>query len=388
MFNKKFLLSLLVAFAFIFVLSACSNDEASDVEAEKEIDSSESANNSESASGADSDFFKGENLENVVPYDTGGGSDVLARYVAPFLNEHIPGNPTVQVVNIPGAGSVMGMNEYMGFRDADGYNMIWSSGSTILNYLLQTEGVDYDFKDLTPIFGIPSGGVVFISTDTGYREPKDIVNLDEKLVYSGQSATGIDIVSLLAFEVLDLDVQAILGYEGSGPARVAFEQGETNLNFQTTPAYISSVEPLVEDGVALPLFTFGHADEDGNIIRDPAFPDIPSVKEFYEEVYGEEPSGEVWEAYKAFASRAYSIQKILWTKKDAPEEAIALMQEGAEKMANDSEFIEGSGDEILGGYDPLTGDDLTSLIEATIQTDVDQEILDWVANFIDENFED
>lgn len=384
MFNRNFILGLLVALTLAFVLAACGGNEEAGTDAETNdgADSTESAD-----SDGDADFFKGENLETVVPYDAGGGSDVLARYVAPFLGEHIPGNPSVQVVNIPGAGSVIGVNEYMGFRDADGYNSVWSSGSTILNYLLQTEGVDYDFKDLTPIFGIPSGGVVFISTDTGYEAPEDILNLDEDLVYSGQSATGIDIVSLLAFEVLGLDVHSILGYEGSGPARVAFEQGETNLNFQTTPAYLSNVEPMVEDGEALPLFTFGHADADGNIIADPAFPDIPTVKDFYEEIHGEEPEGEVWEAYKAFASRAYTIQKILWTKKETPENAIVLMQEGAEAMVADDEFI-GGGDEVLGGYDALTGEALEEIIESTIQTDVDPDILDWVANFIEENFEE
>lgn len=380
--NRKLILKLLAVLTFVLILAACGSgtDEATDSDGEE-------AEASDTDATTDGDFFEGENLETVVPYDTGGGSDVLARYVAPFLNEHIPGNPTVQVVNIPGAGSVIGMNEYVGFRDPDGYNSVWSSGSTILNFLLQMEGVEYEFKDLTPIFGIPSGGVTFISTDTGYEKPEDILNLDEPLVYSGQSATGIDLVTLLAFELLELDVQAILGYEGSGPARVAFEQGETNLNYQTTPAYASNVQPLVDNGEALPLFTFGHADADGDIIRDPAFPDIPSIKEFYEEVYGEEPSGEVWEAYKAFASRAYTIQKILWTKKDAPEEAIALMQEGAEKMATDPSFIE-DGEEVLGGYEPLTGDELVSLIENIIQTDVEPDILEWVSNFIEENFDE
>ena len=373
MFNKRFLITLITAFTLIFVLAACSNDKASD----KDGGSGDNG----------ADFYNGKTLETVVPYDTGGGSDVLARYMAPYFSDHIEGNPNVQVVNIPGAGSVIGVNEYMGFRDADGYNSVWSSGSTILNYLLQTDGVEYDFKDLAPIIGVPSGGVVFISTDTGYKEPKDILTVSEDLVYSGQSATGIDIVTLLSFELLDLDVQSILGYEGSGPARVAFEQGESNMNFQTTPAYLSVVQPLVDDGEALPLYTFGHSDADGNIIRDPAFPDIPSVKEFYEEVYGEEPSGEVWEAYKAFASRAYTIQKILWTKIDAPEEAITLMQEGAERLVVDDEFLEG-GDEVLGGYLPLVGDELVELIESTIQADVDPDVLDWVANFIEENFEE
>src|SRR5699024_3001424 len=126
-------------------------------------------------------------------------------------------------------------------READGSNGVWSSGSTILNHLLETEGVEYDFNELEPVLGVPAGGVVFISAETGYEEPKDIIELDEELVYAGQSATALDLAPLLSFDILDLDYEPTLGYEGFGPARTAFEQGEANLNFQTTAAYLSNV---------------------------------------------------------------------------------------------------------------------------------------------------
>lgn len=366
--KKKWLLPLMIVVT-VMILAACGDDEA------------------EAEGNGGSDFYSGNDLETVIPYDAGGGSDVLGRYVAPFLSEHVEGNPSVQVTNIPGAGSVIGMNEYMGMREADGYNTIWTSGSTITNHLLQTEGVNYEFSDLTPILGVPAGGVVFISPDTGYEEPADFANLDASLVYSGQSATGLDLVPLLAFEVLDADVQALLGYEGSGPARVAFEQGESNLNYQTTAAYLSSVEPLIEDGYALPLFSFGHFDTEGNIIRDPAFPDIPNLKEFYEEVYGEEPSGEAWEAYKVVAARGFTIQKVLWTKNEAPEEAIRLLQEGAENIAADPSFIE-DGEEVLGGYEPVVGEELVDLIASIIQPELDPDVETWIFDYLAENFDE
>ena len=53
---------------------------------------------------------------------------------------------------------------------------------------------------------------------------------------------------------LGVDIQAVMGYEGRGPARVAFEQGESNIDYQTTSGYLSNVVPLVEEGKAIPLF--------------------------------------------------------------------------------------------------------------------------------------
>src|SRR3954447_21640104 len=52
------------------------------------------------------DFYQGKTLTMVVGYTAGGGYDINARLVARHLGRHIPGNPTVVVVNMPGAGSL------------------------------------------------------------------------------------------------------------------------------------------------------------------------------------------------------------------------------------------------------------------------------------------
>jgi hypothetical protein len=78
-----------------------------------------------------------------------------------------------------------------------------------------------------------------------------------------------------------------------------FERGEANIDYQTSPAYLRSVVPLVEQGLAVPMMTWGALDDDGNIVRDPTFPDIPSFKEVCEATAGCETSGDAWEAWKA-----------------------------------------------------------------------------------------
>lgn len=176
--------------------------------------------------GEETAFYDGKTLELLVPFGAGGGTDTFARFVQPFLNKHIEGNPTVQVVNVPGGGSVIGANEFVELRKHNGLSALVTSASTHFPYLLDEPEVKYDLRKMNAILGLPTGGVVYVSPSTGIKEPKDILNPDEKLVYAGISATGLDLVTLLAFEVLEIDVQPILGYEGRGPSRVAFEQGE------------------------------------------------------------------------------------------------------------------------------------------------------------------
>ena len=54
---------------------------------------------------AAADYYAGKTIELVVGGDAGGGYDIYARAVARHLTRHIPGNPTIVVKNMPGAGS-------------------------------------------------------------------------------------------------------------------------------------------------------------------------------------------------------------------------------------------------------------------------------------------
>ena len=49
--------------------------------------------------------FSNKNIDWIIPFKEGGGSDKWARFYAPLLSEALPGQPSVTVKNIPGAGS-------------------------------------------------------------------------------------------------------------------------------------------------------------------------------------------------------------------------------------------------------------------------------------------
>jgi tripartite-type tricarboxylate transporter receptor subunit TctC len=51
------------------------------------------------------DFYAGKTIELIVGSDSGGGFDIYARTLARHMGSHIPGNPSIIVKNMPGAGS-------------------------------------------------------------------------------------------------------------------------------------------------------------------------------------------------------------------------------------------------------------------------------------------
>jgi tripartite-type tricarboxylate transporter receptor subunit TctC len=60
------------------------------------------------------DFYKGKSINVVVGYGPGGGYDVYMRLLARHMPRFIPGNPSIVVQNMPGAGSVRAANYIAG----------------------------------------------------------------------------------------------------------------------------------------------------------------------------------------------------------------------------------------------------------------------------------
>lgn len=308
----------------------------------------------QNVAGAEGDGGMPSTVTMNVPYSAGGGTDTWARFMAPYLEKHIEDNPRFLVENVPGGESVTGSNEFVHSGGTDGESILVTSGTTYFQALLGQPEVKFDFAEMRPLMLNGTGGVVYVSSKTGIESAEDLADYGETLTYGGISATGLDLTLLQAMDVLDIDIDATFGFEGRGPARLALERGEVNLDYQTTSAYKTQVEPMVEAGTAVPLFSFGIL-EDGEIVRDPALPDLPTLEEVYESIHGGAPDGEAYEAYRSFLVPGYVYQKGIWANAGTPDELVDAYRDAVSKIAEDEEFISTS-EEVLGGYPIVAGD--------------------------------
>lgn len=312
----------------------------------------------------------------VVPYSPGGGTDTWARFLAPYLEDKVEGSPNINVENVPGGESITGSNRFVNTGGTDGESLLVTSGTTYFQALLGRPEVQFDFAKMIPLMLNGTGGVVYVSSETGIESAQDLVDYKDKLVYGGISATGLDLSTLQAMDVLGIDIEATFGFEGRGPARLALQRGETNLDYQTTSAYQTQVQPLVDEGKVVPLFSFGVL-EDGEIVRDPSLPKLPTLEEVYEKINGEAPSGEAYEAYRAFLVPGFVYQKGIWANEGTPDEIVEAFRKAATEIAKDPEFDKKS-EAVLGGYPLVSGekaqDDLIEAFE--IPDDVRRYTLD------------
>ncbi|RZU63020.1 Bug family tripartite tricarboxylate transporter substrate binding protein [Zhihengliuella halotolerans] len=331
----------------------------------------------------DRDMGDGEvpsSVKLVVPYAAGGGTDTWARFMAPYLESHVEGEPRVLVENVPGGESVTGSNEFVHSGGANGESLLVTSGTTYFQALLGQSGVEFDFAKMRPLMLNGTGGVVYVSSTTGIQDVQDLADYAETLTYGGISATGLDLTLLQAMDVLGVDVDATFGFEGRGPARLALERGEVNMDYQTTSAYQTQVEPLVDEGKAVPLFSFGVL-EDGEVVRDPALPDLPTLEEAYEQIHGEEPSGQGYEAYRAFLVPGYVYQKGIWVNEDTPDSIVHAFHAAAGAIAADEDFQEKSHD-ILGGYPLVSGEEAQDELRESFE--ISDEVRQYTLDLLEE----
>ncbi|MGR3468276.1 MAG: tricarboxylate transporter [Shimia sp.] len=329
----------------------------------------------------------GETVEWIIPFSETGGSAKWANFYAPLLSEALPGNPDVVVTFMPGAGSTKGANFFQeqDFEDSNGTLIFGSSGSTQFPYLLGDPRVRYEYGDWNVVLASGTGGVAYLPPDlAGMMDGLDASALqDTDFIYGSQGATRLDLVPLLAWEMLGLNVEPVFGIKGRGDGRLMFERGEANIDYQTSSSYLSGVTPLVEAGTAVPMMSWGALDADGNIVRDPTFPDMPTFKEVCDATPDCETSGEQWDAWKAFFIAGFPAQKMVFLPAGASNDAIVTYTQAFEDIKAREDFAEISA-KRLGVYPQMTGDEAQGALASATQ--VSDEAKAYVTNWLQESY--
>ena len=310
-----------------------------------------------------------EDITIVVPFAEGGGTDRWARFYAEMMLDHFPDSlDDVEVENESDEqGPIIAVNQYADDNHSDGLTLLGSSASVHFPFLFGDTRVEYDYDDWDVLVVSPSGGVVYAAPDDfNIVTHADIRNLrGVNMRYLAQSSTGIDIVPLLALDLLGVDLEVTFGAEGRSEGYEAFDDGEVDVDFQTTAAYLDEAAAQVEDGDAFPLFSLGVFDSDGQLMRDPSFPNIPHFAEVYRLVYGRAPRGEKWEIWKSLMAAGFSAQKMLFVQKDAPSLVRDAYAKGFKAVVNSEKFMVNA-PAVLGKYPQYIGSDARRLRDLAI----------------------
>ena len=89
-------------------------------------------------------FYKGKALRMIVGTSAGGGFDTYTRTIARHFGKHVPGQPTIVVENMPGAGHLIAANHMYKVAKPDGLTIGHFHGGWFLYQLFKRPGIEFD----------------------------------------------------------------------------------------------------------------------------------------------------------------------------------------------------------------------------------------------------
>ena len=179
---------------------------------------------------AQGNFFEGKAVRLVVGFTAGGGYDAYTRTLARHMGKHIPGNPSMIVENMPGAGSMISANYTYKAARPDGLTIGHFIGGLFLQQLLGKPGIEFDAAKFQFV-GVPAQDnfVIGLAKSTGITDVESWMGSKQVVKFGGvASGSGSDDFPNLLKATLGLPIQLVSGYKGTADVRLAFNSGEVS----------------------------------------------------------------------------------------------------------------------------------------------------------------
>lgn len=181
-------------------------------------------------SAASEEFYRGKVIRIIVGFSAGGGFDTYARAVSRYMGKYIPGNPSVVVENMTGAGSLIAANHVYKVAKPDGLTIGAFNGNQILGQLVSAQGIDFDARKMDWI-GAPgyNHDLCVLNRQSGITSAEQWL-ASKTLLKLGGSAPGAptDDGPKILREAIGIPMRLVTGYKGTADIRVAVESGEVD----------------------------------------------------------------------------------------------------------------------------------------------------------------
>ncbi len=301
-----------------------------------------------------SDFYKDKTVSIVVGGSAGGGYDLLARTAARYMGKHIPGNPTVIVRNMTGAGGIIATKFMAVSAPKDGTTISVANSNTPFEPMYGTKEADYDATKFNYL-GSPGKEVSILTIwhESPVNSIEDARKTELKLGSSGANSTP-SFYGRMLIETLGLKLKIIVGYPGQNDALLAMEKGELdgypsafyNSLMSTRPTWIADkkVKLIVQYGSE----------------REKALGDVP----FAPDLMTKEDDKLLWQA----AVAPLALGRPFLAPQNTPPERVAALRKAVMETFADADFMSEADKLQLGVSKTITGEELQAIIERTYKT--------------------
>jgi len=173
-------------------------------------------------------FFEGKTLRLIVGFAPGGGFDTYARVIARHMGRHIPGNPTIIVENMTGAGSLIAANHVYRVAKPDALTVGHFNGALFLGQVLGQPGIEFDARKFE-LIGAPikEDSACAMTRASGITSVEKWMAAKTPVKLGGVAPGGTpDANARILKAALGLPIQLVSGYKGTAEIRLAAASGE------------------------------------------------------------------------------------------------------------------------------------------------------------------
>ncbi len=294
------------------------------------------------------DFYQGKRITLIVGFNPGGGIDTAGRLFAKHLGRFISGHPGITVQNMEGAAGVIAAN-YLANRVApDGLTLAVPGRTWFIVGVVRNPGAKFDPTTLTYIGSSGSTtSALWMRSDSGITSYAGLMASPEKVLLGAMNATSQDsmVPALLAQNGAPLKV--IRGYNSTGKALLAVEQGEVPGIFHIVDGFAKR-QDLIENKVVVPILQ-----------TQSVFPGLPLVRDVVRPQ--DRPLYDL-----VMAGEEFGV--ILAGPPGIPAERVTILRAAFDAMVNDAEFIADAGKMDVPRGAPLDGATIAAKMSTLART--------------------
>jgi tripartite-type tricarboxylate transporter receptor subunit TctC len=296
------------------------------------------------------DFYRGKTVRMVIGYGVGGNYDLYGRLAAEFLGRHIPGNPTIVPVNMPGAGGFKAVDYLYKVAPKDGTQLGAVAQQLAMNLRIDDKmGVDPTrFSYLGRLTSMVDVAVAL--PKSGLHSFED-ARKREVTVGAGQSTSTSAIYARALNAYAGSRFKIVTGYSGTAEIQLAVERGEVDVNGgESLPAIIVQFPEWLQ-GKAVLLYQNG-------LKRYWQLAQVPTMMELV-------TSDEGRRVMQVLAGTAEVGRSILTTP-GVPADRVAALRAAFATMVKDPDFVAATKKRKL-MIDPASGEQMDAITRDTMK---------------------
>ena len=271
------------------------------------------------------DFYKGKQLVLIVGAASGGGYDALGRLLGRHIGNHIPGNPSVIVQNMPGAGSLQATNHLYNIAPKDGTVFGLVQRDMLVAKAMNAPGIRFEIEKFNWIGNLASEiGIVVAWHTSPIKTTDDLFKTD--MIVGGTGPTiDTETSPRLMNSLIGTKFRVVSGYTGTTEVLLAMERGEVMGLGDWSLSNIRTRNPqmLQEGKIRLLMQTA--------LKKAPDLPNVPLVLDFAK-------SAEDRQVMEAFLSQKAVARPVL-APPGIPADRVQALRAAFMAMAADPEFI-------------------------------------------------